>query len=233
MTGFLTADEWEIIALSLKVSLIAIAIILPLAYALAYILARWHFPGKLLLDSAIHLPMILPPVVTGWILLILFSPSGIIGRWLNEALGIVLPFHWSGAALAAAVMALPLMVRSMRLSIENIDRRLVDAARTLGASRWRAFYTITLPLSSRGVLAGTILGFTRSLGEFGATITFASNVPGQTRTLPLAIYTRLQVPGSEMEVARLSLLAIIICMIALVASEVLMRRQAGKSLHVL
>ncbi len=184
----LTADELAVVGLSLKVSAAAIALTLPVAFALAWVLARMVFPGRVLLDALVHLPLVLPPVVTGWLLLLAFGANGPAGRWLGEWLGLHLMFRWTGAALASAVMALPLMVRAMRLSIEAVDRRLEQAAMTLGASRLRTFAAITLPLAMPGVLAGMVLGFARSLGEFGATITFVSNIPGETRTLPLAIY---------------------------------------------
>ena len=229
----LTTAEWGIVALSLKVSLAAVAVTLPLSYALAWVLARRRLPGVILLDALVHLPLVVPPVVTGWLLLLLFGRTGPLGGWLEAHLGITLVFRWTGAALAAAVMALPLMVRAMRLSIEAVDRRLVDAARTLGASRWRAFLTITLPLSSPGIAAGSMLGFARSLGEFGATITFASNIAGETRTLPLAIYSGLQLPGGEGLVTRLSLISIALSIAALVVSELLVRRSAGSRAHVL
>ena len=232
MSGWLSPTEWGIIALSLKVSLVAVAMTLPVAYALAWLLARRRFPGRILLDALVHLPLVVPPVVTGWLLLILFGRTGPIGGWLEEQFGIVLVFRWTGAALAAAVMALPLMVRAMRLSIEAVDRKLVEAARTLGARRWRAFLTITLPLSAPGIAAGAMLGFARSLGEFGATITFASNIAGETRTLPLAIYSGLQLPGGEALVTRLSLISVALSIGALVVSELLVRRSAGSRAHV-
>jgi molybdate transport system permease protein len=226
-------DEWSVVALSLRVSLLAVALTLPLAYALAWLLARRRFPGAILLDALVHLPLVVPPVVTGWLLLVLFGRTGPIGAWLEAQFGIVLVFRWTGAALAAAVMALPLMVRAMRLSIEAVDRRLVEAARTLGARPWRAFATITLPLSLPGIAAGAMLGFARSLGEFGATITFASNIAGETRTLPLAIYSGLQLPGAEAQVARLSVISIVLSIGALVISELLVRRAGGRRAHVL
>ncbi|WEK47469.1 MAG: molybdate ABC transporter permease subunit [Candidatus Andeanibacterium colombiense] len=229
----LTPEEWAIVGLSLKVSLVAMALTMPLAYALAWVLARRRFPGVLLLDAAVHLPLVLPPVVTGWVLLLLFGRNGPIGGFLDDWFGITLVFRWTGAALAAAVMALPLMVRAMRLSIEAVDRRLVEAARTLGAGRFRAFLTITLPLSVPGILAGAVLGFARSIGEFGATITFASNIPGQTRTLPLAIYTGLQVPGGEVGVTRLAVISVVLSLAALIASEWLVRRSGVRRAHVL
>lgn len=234
MIAWLSPAEWSVILLSLKVSLVAMAMTLPLSYALAWLLARRSFPGKLALDALIHLPLVIPPVVTGWLLLILFGRFGPVGRWLEAQFGLVLVFRWTGAALAAAVMALPLMVRAMRLSIEAVDERLAGAARTLGASPLRAFATITLPLSLPGIVAGAVLGFARSLGEFGATITFASNIPGETRTLPLAIYTGLQLPGGETSVARLALLSVLLSIGALMVSEGLMRRtRPGGQTHVL
>ena len=229
----LTSAEWDIVALSLKVSAAAMLACLPVAYALAWLLARRRFPGRMLLDAAVHLPLVLPPVVTGWVLLLLFGRTGPVGAWLERVLGITLMFRWTGAALAAAVMALPLAVRAMRLSIEAVDRRLVDAARSLGAGRIRAFATITLPLSLPGILAGAVLGFARSIGEFGATITFVSNIPGQTRTLPLAIYTGLQIPGTEMQVARLAAVSVVLSLLALLLSEWLVRRAGGGRAHVL
>jgi molybdate transport system permease protein len=228
----LSAAEWEIVALSLKVGGVAIAVTLPLAFALAWALARVAFPGKMLVDAVIHLPLVVPPVVTGWVLLLAFGPSGPIGGWLQDWFGITVLFRWTGAAIAAGVMALPLMVRAMRLSIEAVDRRLEQAARTLGAGRARVFCTITLPLSMPGVLAGAVLGFARSIGEFGATITFVSNVPGQTQTLPLAIYSALQQPGADALVWRLSAISVALSLVALVASELLARR-AGRGVHVL
>lgn len=228
----ITAAEWAIIQLSLKVSLVAVLGTLPVAYALAWLLARRQFPGRSLLDALVHLPLVVPPVVTGWLLLILLGRRGPIGALLEEYLGVTLVFQWTGAALAAAVMALPLMVRAMRLSIDAVDRRLVAAARTLGASRWYAFRTMTLPLTLPGIMAGAVLGFTRSLGEFGATITFAANIPGETRTLPLAIYTGLQVPGGEGAVTRLAIISILLSLAALLVSEWLIRRSTNGRGHV-
>jgi len=228
----LTPDDWEVIRLSLKVAIVGVVVTLPIAFALAYVLARGRFPGRILLDAIVHLPLVLPPVVTGWLLLILFGRTGPIGGWLDRAFGFTFMFRWTGAALAAAVMALPLMVRAMRLSIEAVDPRLEGAARSLGASPWRAFRTVTLPLSLPGVWAGLVLGFARSIGEFGATISFVSNIPGQTRTLPIAIYTALQVPDGERIVVRLALVSVALSLGALVASEWLVRRQGGRA-HVL
>jgi molybdate transport system permease protein len=230
----LSPDEWGIVGLSLKVSIVAVGLTMPVAFGLAYLLARAHFPGKVLVDAIVHLPLVLPPVVTGWLLLIGFGLRGPFGAWLHDWFGLTLIFRWTGAALAAAIMALPLMVRSMRLSIEAVDRRLEGAARTLGASRWRVFWTITVPLALPGLLAGAVLGFARSIGEFGATITFVSNIPGETRTLPIAIYAALQVPGSDAEVTRLAIISVVLSIGALVASEALSRRAgAGRGGHVL
>ncbi|WP_380785863.1 molybdate ABC transporter permease subunit [Sphingomonas sp. R86521] len=228
----LTPAEWAIVALSLKVGGVAMAVTLPVAFALAWLLARVAFPGKILVDAVIHLPLVVPPVVTGWVLLLAFAPAGPIGAWLQDWFGVSVLFRWTGAAIAAGVMALPLMVRAIRLSIEAVDRRLEQAARTLGAGRARVFRTITLPLSLPGVLAGAVLGFARSIGEFGATITFVSNVPGETQTLPLAIYSALQQPGGDAMVWRLSAISVALSLAALVTSEWLARR-AGRGLHVL
>ena len=228
----LTSEEWGIVLLSLQVGAVAMAAMLPVAFTLAWILARVRFPGKVLLDAALHLPLVVPPVVTGWVLLLAFAPRGVIGAPLEALFGVSVLFRWTGAAIAAAVMALPLTVRAMRLSIEAVDQRLESAARTLGAGRARVFWTITLPLSVPGILAGAVLGFARSIGEFGATITFVSNVPGQTRTLPLAIYSALQQPGGEAMAWRLSWISVALSLAALVASEVLARRM-GSGHHVL
>jgi len=228
------AEEWGIIALSMKVSVVAVAATLPLAFAIAWLLARSRMPGKLLLDAIVHLPLVVPPVVTGWLLLIAFGRNGPIGAVLEQWFGITLMFRWTGAALAAAIMALPLMVRAIRLSIEAVDIRLEGAARTLGAKPLHVFRTITLPLALPGVLAGVVLGFARSIGECGATITFVSNIPGETRTLPIAIYSALQVPGGEAMVTRLALISVALSLAALVASEYLARRSgAGQGGHVL
>lgn len=228
MSGWLSPAEWAVVALSLKVSLLAIAITLPLAFALAWVLARTRLPGRVLLDALVHLPLVLPPVVTGWLLLLAFGRTGPVGGWLEATFGISVMFRWTGAALAAGIMALPLMVRAIRLSLEAVDRRLEGVARTLGARPLRVFATITLPLCLPGMLAATVLGLARSLGEFGATITFVSNIPGETRTLPLAIYTALQVPGGEQAVTRLALVSVALSLAALLASEWLSRRQRGR-----
>ena len=228
----LSPEEWGIVALSLKVGGVAVLVSLPLAFALAWLLARGRFPGKVLLDALVHLPLVVPPVVTGWLLLLAFAPAGPIGGWLDSWFGVSVLFRWTGAAVAAGVMALPLMVRAIRLSIEGVDRRLEQAARTLGAGRWRTFRTVTLPLSLPGVIAGVVLGFARALGEFGATITFVSNVPGETQTLPLAIYAALQTPGGEALVLRLAGISVLLSLAALIVSELIARR-AGRGLHVL
>jgi len=223
----LNAETWAIVLLSLKVGGVATVATLPPAFALAYLLARATFPGKVLIDALVHLPLVVPPVVTGWVLLMTFAPHGPLGMLSTWVL-----FRWTGAAIAAGVMALPLMVRAIRLSLEAIDRRLEQAAQTLGAGKWRVFATITLPLSLPGLLAAAVLGFARALGEFGATITFVSNVPGETNTLPLAIYSALQLPGGDATVLRLSLVSVALSFAALVGSELLARR-AGRGLHVL
>lgn len=228
-----SAEDWGVVILSLKVALAAVALMLPIAFTLAWVLARYRFPGKLLLDAMVHLPLVVPPVVTGWLLLLAFGTNGPVGHWLSEHFGIILLFRWTGAALAAAIMALPLMVRAMRLSIESIDPRLEQAARTLGAGRWRTFRTISLPLAVPGILAGITLGFARSVGEFGATITFVSDIPGETRTLPIAIYASLQMPGGEGMAARFAILSILLSLGALLLSEILSRRAARKAPHVL
>jgi molybdate transport system permease protein len=223
----LSGAEWEIVRLSLLVGGVACAATLPVAFALAWVLARTRFPGRVLLDALVHLPLVVPPVVTGWALLIAFAPNGVLG-----VIGSALLFRWTGAAVAAGVMALPLMVRGIRLGLEGVDRRLEQAARTLGAPPARVFRTITVPLAMPGVLAALVLGFARSIGEFGATITFVSNVPGETETLPLAIYAALQRPGGDATVWRLAAVSVALSLVALVASEMLARR-AGRGLHVL
>jgi len=220
----LTAAELEILGLSLKVALWGLAVSLPVAVAVAFVLARKDFPGKTLFDAVVHLPLVLPPVVVGYALLVLFGTQGPIGRLL-EPLGIVFIFRWTGAALAAAIMGFPLMVRAIRLAIEAVDPRLESAARTLGARRSRVFFTITLPLAASGVITGALLAFARALGEFGATITFVSNIPGETRTLPLAIYTFTQVPGGDAQALRLSIFSVILSLGALAFSEWLVRRR--------
>ncbi|MCJ8158432.1 molybdate ABC transporter permease subunit [Sphingomonas sp. LaA6.9] len=230
----LSAEEIGIILLSLRVSIVAVAAILPLSFGIAWLLARKRFPGRVLLDALVHLPLVVPPVVTGWLLLLAFGRNGPVGAWLESWFGVTVMFRWTGAAIAAAVMALPLTVRAMRLSIEAVDRRLESAARTLGASPLHVFATITLPLAVPGIVAGAVLGFARSIGEFGATITFVSNIPGETQTLPLAIYGALQIPGAEAMVTRLAIISVILSLAALVASELLARRAGhGRGGHVL
>jgi len=221
---WLSADDVGIILLSLKVALVAVAFSLPLAVVAAYVLARTEFPGKSLVDAVVHLPLVLPPVVVGFALLVLFGKRGPIGSWLDEWFGIVFAFRWTGAALASAIMGFPLMVRAIRLSMESIDRRLETAARTLGGSAAWVFASITLPLALPGIVTGMLLSFARALGEFGATITFVSNIPGETQTLPLAIYTFTQVPGGDAQALRLSAIAVVLSVVALVASEALARR---------
>lgn len=220
----LSALEAEALLLSLRVALVSVAVALPAGIAIAFLLARARFPGKAILDALIHLPLVLPPVVVGYALLVILGRRGVVGAWLHDIFGITLAFTWKGAAVAAAVMAFPLMVRAIRLSLESVDRGLEAAARTLGASALRVFLTITLPLMSPGIIAGALLGYARSLGEFGATITFVSNIPGETRTLPIALYTLIQTPDGEAAAARLTVLAILLAFVALAASEWLARR---------
>lgn len=220
----LTPDEIEAITLSLRVAFWSVLTGLPLALFTALLLARYRFPGKTLLNGLVHLPLVLPPVVTGYLLLLLLGRRGPLGAWLEENLNIVFAFRWTGAVVAAAVMSFPLMVRPIRLSLETMDDGLEEAAGTLGASRLWIFLTITLPLALPGLLAGAVLGFAKSLGEFGATITFVSNIPGETRTLPSAIYTLTQVPGGETAALRLVLIAVAVSLLALMASELMARR---------
>ena len=220
----LTPEEWTAILLSLRVASVATVTALPIGIALAWALARGRFPGKVLLDGVVHLPLVMPPVVTGYLLLLTFGRKGWLGALLDQCCGIVFSFRWTGAALAAGVMGLPLMVRAIRLTIEAIDRRLEQAAGTLGAPPAAVFFTITLPLAAPGVLAGAILSFAKALGEFGATITFVSNIPGETQTVPSAIYSLIQVPGGDAQALRLTALSVAISMLALIASEFLSRR---------
>jgi molybdate transport system permease protein len=217
----LTSDEWTAIFLSLRVSTVAMLASLPFGIAAALLLARGKFWGKSIFNGVVHLPLILPPVVTGFLLLILFGRKGPIGALLDQYFGIVFSFRWTGAALACAVMGFPLMVRSIRLSIETVDRKLEEAAGTLGASPAWTFATITLPLILPGIIAGMILSFAKAMGEFGATITFVSNIPGETQTLSAAIYTFTQVPGGDAGALRLTLISVVISMAALLASEFL------------
>jgi molybdate transport system permease protein len=223
VSDWLTPEEWTAVRLSLIVATTAMLASLPLGLAAAWLLARGRFWGKSLLDAVIHLPLILPPVVTGYLLLIGFGRRGPIGQFLYDWFGIVLSFRWTGAALACAVMGFPLMVRAIRLSIEAIDRKLEDAAGTLGAGPFWVFLTVTLPLALPGILAGMILCFAKAMGEFGATITFVSNIPGETQTLPSAIYTFTQVPNGDAGAMRLTLISIAISVAALFASEFLAR----------
>jgi molybdate transport system permease protein len=220
--------ELVAIELSLKVATWAVATSLPVGVVVALVLARRRFWGRELLDVCVHLPLILPPVVTGYVLLLLFGRNGPLGRLLLETTGLVFAFRWTGAALASAVMAFPLMVRAIRLSIEAVDRRLEDAAGTLGAGPLWVFFTVTLPLILPGIIAGAILGFARSLGEFGATITFVSNIPGETQTLPTAIYTFTQVPGGDAGALRLTLVSVVISAAALFLSDLVARRVARR-----
>jgi molybdate transport system permease protein len=225
----LSVEEWTAVALSIRVSLVATLVATPIAIATAWLLGRREFWGKSLLDALVHLPLVLPPVVTGYLLLLTFGRRGAVGAWLAE-FGIVFAFRWTGAALACGVMAFPLLVRPIRLSIEAVDRRLEQAAATLGAAPWRVFFSVTLPLALPGVVAGMMLGFAKAIGEFGATITFVSNIPGETQTISAAIYTLTQTPDGDAGAMRLVVVSIIISTVALVASEVLARR-ASRRLH--
>jgi molybdate transport system permease protein len=224
----LSPVELEALKLSLWVSGWAVAASLPPGILVAWILARLKFPGKSLVDGLVHLPLVLPPVVIGYLLLVLFGRRGVLGAWLYRTFAVTFAFTWKGAALAAAVMAFPLLVRAVRLSLEAVDQGLESAARTLGAGPIRVFFTVTLPLVVPGVIAGAILAFARSLGEFGATITFVSNIQGETQTLPLALYTLTQIPGGEWGAMRLCIIAVALGMAALVASELLARRFAAR-----
>jgi molybdate transport system permease protein len=225
----LSPEEWVAVRLSIRVATVAMLASLPIGLAVAYLLARGRFPGKAILDGIVLLPLILPPVVTGYLLLIWFGRRGPIGAFLAEHFGIVFSFRWTGAALACAVMGFPLMVRSIRLSIESVDRRLEEAAGTLGANPLWVFLFVTLPLILPGVIAGMILCFAKAMGEFGATITFVSNIPGETQTLPSLIYTFTQVPNGEAGAMRLTIVSIIIAMAALLVSELMARRVGQKS----
>ncbi len=225
---FLSPESWAAVALSLRVSLVATLVSLPLAIWVAHLLARKDFWGKQLLNGLVHMPLVLPPVVTGYLLLITFGRRAPLGQFLEDSLGLVLAFRWTGAGVAAAVMAFPLMVRAIRLAFEAVDPKLEEAAATLGANRVFAFFTVTLPLIVPGIIAGGVLGFAKAMGEFGATITFVSNIPGQTQTIPSAICGFLQVPGSEGDVVKLVGLSVLFAMGALLASEALARRQARR-----
>jgi molybdate transport system permease protein len=224
----LTTEELEVLLLSLRVAFWSVFVSLPVAVAVGYVLARASFPGKMLFDAAVHLPLVLPPVVVGFFLLLLFGRRGPLGEILEQWFGIVVAFRWTGAALAAGVMGFPLMVRAIRLSLETVDRKLEAAASTLGAGGVGVFLTVTLPLALPGVITGALLSFARSLGEFGATITFVSNIPGETRTLPLAIYTYTQTPAGDAAALRLSAIAVLLSLAALYVSEVMVRRAARR-----
>lgn len=228
MTDWLSPAEWQAVSLSLRVAFWATVLSLPIGIFTAYALARWSFVGKQVLNGIVHLPLVLPPVVTGYLLLLTFGRRGPVGEFLEQTFGIIVAFRWTGAVLAAAIMAFPLMVRAIRLSIEAVDPKLEEAASTLGASRVWVFMTVTLPLILPGILAGSILAFAKAMGEFGATITFVSNIPGQTQTLPSAIYAFLQVPGGEASALRLVIIAVIIAMGALLLSEVVSKRIAAR-----
>jgi molybdate transport system permease protein len=228
----LTPLEIEALTLSLRVGVWATICSLPLGIAVAWLLARREFWGKHLVNGIVHLPLVLPPVVVGYALLVLLGRNGIIGAWMYQVLGITVAFKWQGAAIASGVMSFPLLVRAIRLSLEAIDRGLEAAARTLGASKLRVFCTITLPLSAPGILAGAILSFARSVGEFGATITFVSNIPGETRTLPMAIYSLTQTPGGDAAALRLTLISVALAIAALIGSEILaqcIQRRIGQT----
>jgi molybdate transport system permease protein len=228
MIDWLSPEEWQAIRLSLRVALWATVLSLPLGILTAYALARWQFAGKQLVNGLVHLPLILPPVVTGYLLLLAFGRTGWIGAPLHAIFGVTLAFRWTGAVLAAAIMAFPLLVRAIRLAIEAVDPKLEAAAATLGASRLKVFFTITLPLILPGIVAGALLGFAKAMGEFGATITFVSNIPGQTQTIPSAIYAFLQVPGAESSALRLVVISVILAMGALILSERLSQRIAKR-----
>ena len=226
----LSPEDWTAILLSLRVAAVATLVATPLGIAVAWLLARREFWGKAALDALVYLPLVLPPVVTGYLLLLTFGRKGLIGAWLADTLGIVFAFRWTGAALACGVMSFPLLVRPIRLSIEAVDRKLEQAASTLGAAPWRVFLTVTLPLALPGIVAGMVLGFAKAIGEFGAPITFVSNIPGETQTISAAIYSLTQTPGGDTAALRLVIVSIAISMAALIASEILARR-ATRRLH--
>ncbi|BDR16285.1 molybdate ABC transporter permease subunit [Vibrio sp. STUT-A11] len=224
----MTELEYQALILSLKVGAFAVLWLIPLGVLLAWLLSRKTFFGKSVLDSLIHLPLVLPPVVIGYLLLLSLGRQGVIGSWLYEHFGLVFSFNWKGAVVACIVVALPLMVRSVRLSLESVDPKLEHAASTLGASRLKVFMTITLPLTLPGIITGTMLSFARSLGEFGATISFVSNIPGETQTIPLAMYNFIETPGAEMEAARLCIISIALALSTLMASEWLNRKASSR-----
>ncbi len=220
----LSQEEIEAIFLSLKVALWAVGVSLPFGIGVAWLLARREFPGKALLDALIHVPLVVPPVVVGYLLLVLLGRNGAVGGWLYDTLGMTVAFTWQGAAVAAGVMAFPLMVRAIRLSMEAVDPRLEHAARTLGAGPWDVFLTVTLPLTGSGIVAGLILAFARAFGEFGATVTFVSAIPGETTTLPISLYSLSQIPGREADALRLVIVSVVIAFAAMLASEAIARR---------
>lgn len=224
----MTELEYQALMLSLKVGAYAVVWLIPLGVALAWLLSRKEFIGKSILDSLIHLPLVLPPVVIGYLLLISLGRQGVLGSWLFDHFGLVFSFNWKGAVIACIVVALPLMVRSVRLSLDNVDPKLEHAASTLGASPLKVFLTITLPLTIPGIITGTMLSFARSLGEFGATISFVSNIPGETQTIPLAMYNFIETPGAEMEAARLCIISIVLALSTLMISEWLNRKAASR-----
>jgi molybdate transport system permease protein len=224
----LSPQDWTAVALSLRVAAVSTVVALPFGIIIAMLLARGSFWGKSLLDAVVHLPLVLPPVVTGYLLLISLGRKAPLGAFLADHFGIVFSFRWTGAAIACGVMAFPLLVRAIRLSIEAIDRRLEDAASTLGANRVWTFATVTLPLALPGIIAGMMLAFARALGEFGATITFVSNIPGETQTISAAIYSLIQVPGGDADALKLVVISIIICVAALLASEWLAKRATAR-----
>jgi molybdate transport system permease protein len=226
----ITPTEWTAILLSIRVATVATLVATPLGIALAFLLARREFWGKSLVDALVHLPLVLPPVVTGYLLLLALGRRGLIGAFLADHLGIVFAFRWTGAALACGVMSFPLLVRPMRLSIEAVDRKLEQAAETLGAPPWRVFFKVTLPLALPGVLAGMVLGFAKAIGEFGATITFVSNIPGETQTISSAIYSLIQTPDGDTAALRLVIVSVVIAVAALIGAEVFARR-ATQRLH--
>lgn len=224
----LNPEEWSALWLSLKAATWSVILTTPPGVAIAWLLARKQFRGKMILDAVVHLPLVLPPVVVGYLLLVILGRRGVVGRWLHDSLGIDVAFTWKAAAVAAAVMGFPLLVRSTRLAIELVDSRIEQAARTLGAGPLRVFFTITLPLALPGLITGLILSFARSLGEFGATITFAGNIEGVTRTLPVAVFTYSQVPGGDAPAMRLVFISVALSIIALLCSEILTRRVRRK-----
>ena len=224
----LSPQDWTAVALSLRVAAVSTVIALPFGIAVAMLLARGSFWGKSLLDAVVHLPLVLPPVVTGYLLLISLGRKAPLGAFLADHFGIVFSFRWTGAAVACGVMAFPLLVRAIRLSIEAIDRRFEDAAATLGANRGWTFITVTLPLALPGIIAGMMLAFARALGEFGATITFVSNIPGETQTISAAIYSLIQVPGGDADALKLVVISVVLCVAALLASEWLAKRATAR-----